>query len=216
MDINRFIDLHPNLYHMAEADSWESIQEHGLLSISAILDLHGITGTEREQYETHHRAEMMSVCSQQAPKMVIRDQKPMFPARISQGLMNGILPEQWYYFINQKVFFWAKRERLFRLLNARYYRDIEHDVLTINTRSFVLDNLDSIKICHMNSGNALPVAHGRDYSIFKHINEYPTKPNGNPTKEVVEVTADYSVRNIRDYVIKVERIIGNDILRVIE
>jgi hypothetical protein len=34
----------PRLYHMAEADTWDSIREHGLLSTSALLDLFEIKG----------------------------------------------------------------------------------------------------------------------------------------------------------------------------
>ena len=38
MEIERLISRYPTLYHMAEDGSWESIQRHGLLSTSALLD----------------------------------------------------------------------------------------------------------------------------------------------------------------------------------
>jgi len=41
----------PTLYHMAERGSWPSIREHGLLSTSALLDLYGKQGAEREAIE---------------------------------------------------------------------------------------------------------------------------------------------------------------------
>jgi len=34
------------LYHMADAQSWDSIQKHGLLSTSSLLDLFGVKGRE--------------------------------------------------------------------------------------------------------------------------------------------------------------------------
>ena len=38
----------PTLYHMAECGSWPSIRRHGLLSTSALLDLYGVQGAERD------------------------------------------------------------------------------------------------------------------------------------------------------------------------
>ncbi len=37
-------DRWPRLFHVAEAGSWPSIQAHGLLSTSALLDLFGSAG----------------------------------------------------------------------------------------------------------------------------------------------------------------------------
>ena len=33
---------YPRLYHMADAQSWESIRKHGLLSTSSLLDLYEV------------------------------------------------------------------------------------------------------------------------------------------------------------------------------
>jgi len=109
------------------------------------------------------------------------------------------------------VFFWATRERLITLLNARAYRGTRHDVLTINTASFVEEYKAEIMLCHMNSGNAFPIPHRRDYSIFKSVQEYPVNHLGNPIKEVAEVTVNYAVKNVAKHTIRVERMIGSTV-----
>lgn len=42
----------PRLFHMAEAGSWPMIREHGLLSTSALLDLFGVVGSNRDVIES--------------------------------------------------------------------------------------------------------------------------------------------------------------------
>ena len=38
----------PTLYHMAEGGGWPAIRQHGLLSTSALLNLYGVEGPQRE------------------------------------------------------------------------------------------------------------------------------------------------------------------------
>lgn len=47
-DLGELLRDCPVLYHMAARGSWESIQRHGLLSTSALLDLFGVMGDRRE------------------------------------------------------------------------------------------------------------------------------------------------------------------------
>src|SRR4051812_49414631 len=54
---DEFAARYPRVYHLAETGSWPSIERHGLLSVSAILDLVGIDGDERERLITSRRTE---------------------------------------------------------------------------------------------------------------------------------------------------------------
>lgn len=139
----------------------------------------------------------------------------MSDARLQQSLLGNLTPQYWYELLNGKVFFWATRERLYTLLNARHYRSIEHDVLSINTQSFVEEYRDRIELCHMNSGNTFPVPHRRDETIFKAIPDYPSRLNGAPEKEVAEVTVEYSVPTVARHVMTVDRMRGAEVLRPI-
>jgi hypothetical protein len=212
MNPAKLVELYPRLYHMAEADTWDSIRQYGLLSTSAILDLHSIVRDARLPYESLHRPNMMTVQSPAFPAMILRDQKPMAANRLQKALGKGITPSDWYKLLNRKVFFWATESRLHTLLNARPYRNVLHDVLTIDGESFFTEYHDRIELCHMNSGNTWPMPHPRDISVFKAIVDYPTKRNGNPTKEVAEVTVMYSVPDIADHVSEVRKMRGLEVI----
>jgi hypothetical protein len=211
MNIDRLIERYPRLYHMAEANTWDSIREFGLLSTTAILDLHQMEGDQRLPYESLHRPEMMTVPANAVPPMVLRDQKPMATERLQRVLINGVTTRQWYELLNRKVFFWATPERLHTLLNARHYRAIVHDVLTVDSASFFSAHEHQIELCHMNSGNTLPYLHPRDTTIFRSVADYPAKRSGLPEKEVAEVTVAYSVSDIANHVLEVHQYVGSGI-----
>ncbi|CBJ35869.1 conserved hypothethical protein (plasmid) [Ralstonia solanacearum PSI07] len=190
---------------MAEAGTWPSIRDRGLMSASAVLNHFGVTGGDRSEYETAHRATKMAVLPQTPGHIVLRDQKPMPPDRLERALIDGTTPEEWYRLINGKVFFWAEEHRLHGLLGARDYRNLEHDVLTIDSAPFVREYVNNIWLCHMNSGNTWPKPHARGIDVFKRIADYPTNTRGYPAKPVVEVVVDGQVPDIARYVVEVRR-----------
>src|SRR2546425_1085258 len=106
---------------MAEADSWPSIREKGLLSTTALLNLFGITGDLRCSIESAHRPESVTIRHPKHGAVVIRDQKPMHESALGKCL-KGITPRQWYELLNRHVFFWVTPERVQTLLEARAYR----------------------------------------------------------------------------------------------
>ncbi|KRC08544.1 hypothetical protein ASE11_22500 [Hydrogenophaga sp. Root209] len=211
MDIDRFVQRYPTLHHMAEVGTWQSIKERGLLSTSAALDHFKINGRQRIDLEATHRPEKVAIGPAGA-QIVLRDQKPMPRERIAKALVGGTTPEQWYKFLNGKVFMWAEEERLMRLLGARMYRALEHDVLTIDTAALVGSYKDQISLCRMNSGNTLPYWHERGLADFTSIEAYPVNTRGAPVKNVVEVVVNYAVPDIQKFVIKVRRIKGEQVL----
>jgi hypothetical protein len=208
MDLNALIKRYPQLYHMAEVDTWPSIRQHGLLSASEVLRRAGRADAMRSEF----RLEKVSV---QVPRMghiVLRDQKPMSPERLRIALTDETTPEEWYQLINDRVFLWAREERLLRLLNAREYRNLDHDVLTIDTASLLAAHAGRISLCPMNSGNTLPVPHPRGRDAFRRIVDYPTRKSGRPVKEVVEVTVDDHVLDVATHVVAVRRMRGARVL----
>ncbi|MGN7936037.1 hypothetical protein BIV08_14785 [Pseudomonas sp. AF76] len=215
MNLEKLIELYPRIYHMAERGTWESIQQRGLMSTTAVLDHLDVADGERARFESEHRDQKMDVRAGHTSNIVLRDQKPMPEKRLLQALTNGTTPRQWYELINDKVFFWVEEERLHRLLGARDYRTLEHDVLTLNSAEFIPAYAEKIWLCHMNSGNTWPIPHRRDTDIFRRIADYPVKRSGKPVKNVVELVVDYSVPNITDYVLEVRRMRGSEVLGVI-
>lgn len=215
MDLEKLIELYPRIYHMAERGAWDSIRTRGLMSTTAVLDHLAVADGERARYESEHRGQKMDVKSGAPSSIVLRDQKPMPEGRLITALTGGTTPRQWYELINGKVFFWAEEQRLHGLLGARDYRKLEHDVLTLDSSTFIPAYAESIWLCHMNSGNTWPMPHRRGTEIFCKIVDYPVTRTGNPKKKVVELVVDYAVPNIADYVLEVRRMKGNEVLNVI-
>lgn len=137
MNIDKLIALHPRIYHMAERDSWPSIRQHGLLSSNEVARLSGLTGPDLRNLRSGHRAEKLTVEVPGIGAIVLRDQKPMAPDRIRRALTDGTPAARWYELINDRVFFWVSEARLLKLLGAREYRALEHDVLTLDTASLL-------------------------------------------------------------------------------
>lgn len=216
MKIEVLLDTYPRLFHMAEAGSWDLIKEYGLLSTKATLDKFRVNGELRRSLEEGHRAEKATVCGDEGQTVILRDQKPMPRDRLVKALDAGISPEDWYLFLNSKVFTWAQEERLNRLLNAREYRNHEHDVLVLDSESLIKKYEESVLLCHMNSGNTFPYPHRRGWDLFKSIGDYAaSSKTGKPKKPVAEVVFEYSIPDIKDFVLEVNRVKGDTVVKKI-
>jgi hypothetical protein len=145
-----------SIYHLADAANWSSIQQYGLLSTSALLDLLRVQGKEREQIEQQHRAQQVRL----ANGVIIRDQKPMPPTMLGRCLY-GVTPREWYALLNARVFFWFDIERLNRMLKANYERP--QIVIVLDTERLLRAYAEQVALTPINTGNARrrPALRGR-------------------------------------------------------
>jgi hypothetical protein len=219
VDRDLLIELHPRLYHMAEGGSWPSIARHGLLSTSALLDKFEVVDG-RVAIESARRGSMITISHPVHGEAVIRDQKPMIESRLERCLTGGMTPREWYELLNGFVFFWLTEERLFKLLSARPYRNLEHDVLILDTARVIEDYADQIRLAPYNTGTTAYEPPPRGSETFRPIEDYPFeewRANGRGRREaVVELVVSGRLTNIRDYLIQVERRRGVQLLKVIQ
>ena len=208
-ELNELIAHCPILYHMAERGSWPSIRDRGLLSTSALLDLYSIEGEARTIIERKHRPKSMEVNAKGLPRAVIRDQIPMSDSGLRRCLPAHMSPEDWYVLLNSRAFFWFSEARLHRLTGARAYRDREHEVLEIDSRSLIEEHRSSIWLCPINSGCTKPMPRARDESVFARIEDYPYaywRGRRRKQERVIELAVDYGVldicRHVRRVVVK--------------
>ncbi|UJQ94153.1 DUF7002 family protein [Mariluticola halotolerans] len=209
----------PTLYHMAERGSWPSIKKYGLLSTSALLDQYAIEPPRRTEIESRHRPESVEVIGEGLPRAVVRDQIPMSDSGLRRALPARLSPSDWYELLNAKAFFWLSEKRLHKLTSAKAYRDQEHDVLEIDTRSLIDAHRDSIWLCPINSGCTKPMPHPRDESIFSRISDYPYahwRERRGRQERVVELAVDHSIDDIREHVRRVVVKRGTEVLSVLE
>lgn len=217
ISIEELIEIHPQLFHMAEVGNWPCILQHGLLPTSVLLDLFEIDDADRQHIETANRRTKVKLEHEVHGAIKIRDQIPMTDSALQKCLV-GMTPEEWYRLLNGRVFFWANDVRLSRLLNARAYRSDEHCIITIDSASFFESYWDIIELSPINSGSTLFKPQPRGRSTFLPITEFPfeywrkKRPRRNV---VVEVTVPGGVPNIFAYVVKVQRVRANETLATI-
>ena len=201
--VQQIVDLYPRLYHLAERDSWPSIEKHGLLSTTAILDLFGKSGSERYSIESEWRPSSVTIKHDLYGTAVIRDQRPMPPDALRAVLTNGVTPRQWYEFLNGKVFFWPTKDRLNRMLRA--YSGQAHILIVVDTYALIERHMDEITLSPINSGFARFKRGNRNFDTFQNIGSYLPVIRD---KGVAELAVEYHVPDINDLVISVERLSG--------
>lgn len=195
----------PRLYHMAEAGSWASIQRHGLLSTTALLDLFEISGPNREPIESARRPESVEITHPEHGTAWIRDNKPINVTVLRRTLV-GMSEPEWYRTLNGRVFFWLNQDRLDRLRGAPPYRDREHDILTLDTRALLDAHAARVELAHLNTGAVYGAAtYPRGAGTFRRIPAYPWTERvrvarGEP---IVELTVPYRVPAAADFIIDV-------------
>jgi hypothetical protein len=140
--------------------------------------------------------------------MTIRDNKPINERKLTECLLDGLEPADWYRTLNGRVFFWTSKERLIRLQNARAYRDADHDVLEVRSKPLIDAYRNRITLSSINSGaviGATPTSRGT--ATFLPIADYPydlwIKKRGTAQEAIVELAIDYAVPDIERFVNRV-------------
>lgn len=204
------VSTYPQLYHVTNAAAWSSIQLHGLLSTSALLDLYRIGESARSAFESERRAGNMTVQRPGWPDVVVRDQSPMSHSALLRCLTDGMTPRDWYRLLNGKVFFWTSEQRLKRLSNARAVRGSEQLILTVATQSLVERYRADIFLSGMNTGATVRKPLPRGPCTFLPIADFPyaeRRKSRTDSDALVELTVSHAVPDIMDHLIAAE-IIG--------
>jgi hypothetical protein len=151
--------LPAQIFHLAEASNWPSIQRHGLLSMSALLDLAGVQGEKRAPFERRHRPAHTALPN----GTHVRDQKPMSSQALARCLI-GMAPADWYRLINSKVFFWLDADRLNRQRRACEPRS--QIVLVVETQRLLARHAEKASLSPFNTGNTRRRPAARGHSTF--------------------------------------------------
>jgi hypothetical protein len=217
ISLDDLVSYYPYLYHMAEADSWDSIHAKGLLSTSALLDLFEVNGKKRFAIESCHRPKSVTIEHPKHGWAVIRDQIPMRESSLVKCL-EGITPQKWYEFLNGKVFLWATLHRLESLLNARAYRQKEHLVLKVDTRKLLSKHASTLLLSPINSGSTIYRPSARSIKMFQPLKSYPfeeRRKKRGVANAVAEKAFEYGIRDIRQFVVRVEKRREGRLLKVV-
>jgi hypothetical protein len=199
---------HPLLYHVAEDGALPGIEQHGLLSTSALLRLFEVEFPRRTALEAEWRHTSELIRHPVHGTAVLRDQKPMRPDWLRKCLGDGLTPSDWYRLLNGKVFFWPSEETVATLLTARAYRDRPHRVLVVDTQSLLADGQHVVTVSAINSGNARRKPAPRGPGTF-------VSASGELPRRIAEVAVDDAIVDVMSHVQRVERRHGDDLLEVL-
>jgi hypothetical protein len=193
MNYDALISKYPKLYHMAEKENWDNILKNGLLSTTALLDLFEYRGIKRFQIESQLRGKKIRIDHPDHGYAIIRDQDPMCdkpPKGIFlEKCLDGINPQQWFEFLNRKVFFWADRTGLSFMLGAKLYRFRSHLVITVDTEQIIKRYETKITLSSINSGSLYNLDK-RNKDTFKPLSNFKNM------RRITELAVDYSIPDI--------------------
>lgn len=198
---------------MAHAGAWPSILKHGLLSTTALLDLFGIEGVRREDLESSRRVRSEEITHPTHGRAFLRDQLPLNELKLAKALQGGLVPRDWYRLLNRKAFFWGPESRLKILQGAREYEGSRQTIVVIDTAELIARHGDRTLLCHMNSGATQPMAFQRGPQTFLPIDQYPIADRIEKygvKAALAEVTVDYSVPDLGDFVIEAYEVGGGE------
>lgn len=165
--------FYPVLFHMAAADSWQSIQSLGLLSTARLVEQFDVPEPLASDLVTKHRPESVRIESTTHGNAIVRDQKPMSYGGLARALPPGTSAAEWITLLNSMVFFWPTVERLKRFINAREYRGQRKTILVFDTLKTVSSELERVRLSRLNSGCTKPFPHLRSTTdTFLPISEY--------------------------------------------
>jgi len=208
MNVEEFISANrcDQLYHMSEKESWENIQELGLLSTSTLLDVCGYTGNERFKIESQIRRSKMYVKHPGLGIICIRDQIPMrdWPEQdlfLDEFIDDGVTSQEWLEFLNGKVFFWTSKYELTKMLCAWQYRNKPQWIIKISARDLLEQHKENAFVSNQNTGS-LYSRKKRGPETFVPLLDSPIR------SDIIELAVDYGVPNLPDFVISVDECVG--------
>lgn len=206
MDPEELVARHPRLYHMAEAGSWPSIRDRGLLTTAQLVERYPPEEAERAAILDRPRRTSHDL---DGGRVVVRDQKPLNERRLDE-LVVGVEVAEWLHELNTRVFFWVDEAKLLGLLSARLYRDRAHDVLVLDTRTLLDRHADRVRLTTMNTGATTRFDNcpRRGPDTFMTIADFPLgerSSTGSRRSRLVELAVTGGVPDVADLVVRVER-----------
>jgi hypothetical protein len=147
MEINKFIEKHPFVYHLTNKNNLQQIINCGsLFSTNYLIDKSKkaeYLPIKRQKRPKHYELEIDGVI------YFIRDQQPISEKALSKCLTHNWICADFYEHLNNRVFMWPNLDRLWRHFNR--YKNENPIILRFDTFSILQKNKNA-KFCRLNSG----------------------------------------------------------------
>jgi uncharacterized protein DUF7002 len=117
-------------------------------------------------------------------KVTLRDQIPLNTTKLAKALGGLMTIEEWVALLDCRVFFWAQRESVDKLIYAKPYRNYAQTIIKVDARRFVDKYHSKIEVADINAGSTYYKAVPRGRHTFQSIEAYTRIRR----REIVEVT----------------------------
>lgn len=212
MNRDDLIDLHPQLFHMAEVGSWPAIKKFGLLPTETIVRSSNLDEASQASLLDERRPQSVHFEHPELGAVIIRDQGPLNLALLQPKLID-VTVQEWLSTLNDRVFFWLHPTKLENLLTARRYRNSVQDVLTVDTRSLLGAAGDRVRLSPINSGASLYNPSPRGTRTFATIEDYDYAARRRARGRIdaiIELAVIGGVPDIANHVTAVRRMRGTE------
>lgn len=162
---------HPRLYHVTAPDAWPSIASRGLLSAASLVELFELPPERGEELLRARRPSEASLVHPGRGRAVLNDNLPLSNAALERCLDDGLRPADWLDILNRRVFFWATRAGVDRLLGARTNRNRPRLVLEFDSLALARRHGARLSLCPINSGSTIRRPARRGLATFTPLEE---------------------------------------------
>ena len=188
MDTEDFIAKYPTLLHLAHAESWPSIQQHGLLSTEQLLRRWHVDADRAEAHLSQKRPEPVHLSHPEHGLAVLRDQHPLTETQLAPALTDGMTVADWLRLLNSHVFFFPNETGLRTLYSA--YRPEPAVVIKVRTRSLVRVHEARVRLAGINTGNTSRRPAPRGADTFLPIRRYDHRKRAVQEVAVLDEVSD--------------------------
>jgi hypothetical protein len=198
---------HPYLYHVTTPGAWALIEKLGLLSSTELLRNFGYEAGDAQKLTAKRRPAEVPISCALHGNATLNDNSPLNEAALAKCLDDGLTPDDWLSMLNARVFFWADRNGLARLMNAQFNRGRAREVLVFDTLGLASAHARRMELSPINSGATIRKPARRGFSTFTPLlaKRYPDwrKQRGGNDK-ILEITVTCGVPDIARYLVSRE------------
>ncbi len=147
MDLQKYIEKRPFLYHLTCEENAVNIIEKGkLLSTNALIELSGNKEDNKVKRERRLKHYPLLI---EGTQLYLRDQRPISEKALGKCLTDGWNVGDFLYHLNDRVFMWPSLERLWKHFN-RY--EAEKPVIFRFLAKDIIEANPHVKFSRLNSG----------------------------------------------------------------
>jgi len=163
-------DLPSAVFHVADASSWPSIQQLGLLTTASLLRRWEEDPAVADTLLTRVRRHPHEMEHPDCGTAWIRDQARMTEAALEGALDDGLSVSDWCLLLNSQVYFFPSRTAAQTLLKA--YAPRPQVMVALRTTSLVREYGDLFRLAGMNAGSTSRVPKRRGRGTFSSVSGY--------------------------------------------